>query len=79
MEKFGWKKGMGLEKDLIGDPNPITIIEKKGLDSKYASEGENDDDDDDEEKQPSFKWVLCNNRPVKVINFVQSKNIANQN
>ena len=76
MEKFGWKKGMGLGKDHRGDPNPITIIKKESFDPKYASEGENDDDDD-EEKQPAFKWVLCNNRPVKIVNFVQGKNIAN--
>ena len=31
MEKFGWKKSMGLGKDLRGNPNPITIIEKKVL------------------------------------------------
>ena len=48
MEKFGWKKGMGLGKDLRGDPNPIAIIEEKSFESKYASEGENDDDDDND-------------------------------
>ena len=74
MEKFGWKKSMGLGKDLRGNPNPITIIEKKSFDPNYASE-ENDTDDD--EKQPSFKWVSCNNRPVKIVNFVKGKNLDN--
>ena len=72
MEKFGWKKSMGLGKDLRGNPNPITIVEKKSFDPNYASEEENETDD--EGKQPSFKWISCNNRPVKIVNFVKLLN-----
>ena len=74
MKKLGWEKGLGLGKDLRGNPDPITIIEKRSFDPHYASEEENETD---EEKQPSLKWVSCNNRPIKIINFVKEKNVNN--